>query len=122
MPGAEPGKRKREPGAPKRSKRRASSGRLGEFASTIHALHNSAHADCHPACGWVLEHAPTGTALDAVALATLLGQLCVLEQLQILGCGDTLEQLVLPSFEDMRAVYATEAQHLADRVRSLLKD
>ena len=113
---AKPSKRSREASAPKPAKRHAV-GRLGEFGGTVHALHNGARVDTHPACGWVHEHAATGTALDAAALAALVGQLSVLEQLHVLGFDDALEQLMLPSFGDLQAVYATEAQRLAGQVR-----
>ena len=91
-------------------------GSLSEFGSTLHALCNGARVDTHPACGWVHEHAATGTALDAVALGALLGQLSVLEQLHVLSWTEPVEQLMLPSFGDMRGMYATEAGRLVSRV------
>ena len=119
MAEAGPGKRPRDARATsQRAKRHAGGAILSEYGSTLHALRNGAHVDCHPACGWVHEHAATGSALDAVALGALMGQLAVLEQLQVLGHTHALEQLVLPGFNDLQAVYASEAQRLADRVRT----
>lgn len=114
---AAPCKRKWDATDPEGGKHCASTAGLGEFASTLHALRNGAYVDCHPACGWVLDHKRAGDSVDALALAALLGQLQVLEQLSVLGCTEALEQLVLPGFTDVAAVYADEARKLGGEAR-----